>query len=70
MPLLPGKKNIGANIKTEEAAGKPRNQALAIALSTAYGKKKSTDGVMQKHQAQKRLTPAVSKSGGKGRAQG
>lgn len=35
MPLLPGKKNIGTNIKTEEAAGKPRKQAIAIALNTA-----------------------------------
>lgn len=35
MPLLKGKKNIGANIKTEEAAGKPRKQAIAIALRTA-----------------------------------
>ena len=39
MPLLKGKKNIGTNIKTEEAAGKPHRQALAIALSTAYKKK-------------------------------
>jgi hypothetical protein len=35
MPLLPGKKNIGNNIRTEEAAGKPYAQALAIALNTA-----------------------------------
>lgn len=35
MPLLPGKKNIGTNIKTEEAAGKPRKQAIAIALDVA-----------------------------------
>ena len=40
MPLLKGKENIGTNIRTEEAAGKPHKQALAIALSTAYGKKK------------------------------
>lgn len=35
MPLLKGKKNIGRNIKTEEAHGKPHNQALAIALRVA-----------------------------------
>jgi len=37
------KKSVGQNIKTEEAAGKPRKQAIAIALSTqrrAKGKKK------------------------------
>jgi len=38
MPLLPGKKNIGANITIEENAGKPHDQALAIALQKAYGK--------------------------------
>lgn len=35
MPLPKGKKNIGKNIKTEEAAGKPQKQAVAIALNTA-----------------------------------
>jgi hypothetical protein len=35
MPLLPGKKNIGKNIETEQEAGKPRKQAIAIALDTA-----------------------------------
>lgn len=39
MPLLPGKKNIGKNIKTEIAHGKPKRQAIAIALRTA-GKSK------------------------------
>lgn len=39
MPLLKGKKNIGHNIKAEEATGKPHKQALAIALSKVYGKK-------------------------------
>ena len=36
MPLRPGKENIGANIKTEEAHGKPFKQAQAIALHEAY----------------------------------
>lgn len=35
MPLYSGKKNIGKNIETEIAAGKPRKQAVAIALSVA-----------------------------------
>ena len=43
MPLLKGKANVGANIKTEEAAGKPHKQAIAIALSVA-GRKKRRKG--------------------------
>jgi len=37
MPLVKGKsrKAIGTNIKPEEAAGRPRKQAIAIALSKA-----------------------------------
>jgi hypothetical protein len=35
MPLLKGKKNIGKNIKTEEAANKKPKQAIAIALNVA-----------------------------------
>jgi hypothetical protein len=35
MPLLPGKQNIGRNIETEEAHGKPHKQAVAIALDVA-----------------------------------
>ena len=36
MPLIKSssKKAVGENIKREEAAGKPRDQAIAIALST------------------------------------
>lgn len=42
MPLKPGKskKVISDNIKTEKAAGKPQDQAVAIALNKARGKKK------------------------------
>lgn len=35
MPLIKGKKNIGKNIKIEMAHGKPRKQAIAIALNVA-----------------------------------
>ena len=35
MPLLPGKKNIGHNIKEMEAAGHKKSQAIAAALETA-----------------------------------
>lgn len=37
MPLIKSssKKDIGKNIKTEEKAGKPKKQAIAIALNTA-----------------------------------
>ena len=37
MPLIKSasKKAIGKNIKTEEKAGKPKKQAIAIALETA-----------------------------------
>ena len=34
-PLYGGKKNIGKNIKTEIKAGRPRKQAIAIAISVA-----------------------------------
>ncbi len=35
MPLKPGKKNVGKNIKTEMEHGKPQKQAVAIALNVA-----------------------------------
>jgi hypothetical protein len=35
MPLLKGKENIGHNVETEENAGKPKKQAVAIALREA-----------------------------------
>lgn len=40
MPLLKGKKNIGANIKELEQTGRPFKQSLAIALKTASVTKK------------------------------
>lgn len=44
MPLTPGKENIGKNIKTEMEAGKPRDQAIAIALNTAGESKRGGAG--------------------------
>lgn len=45
MPLIKGysRKSIGKNIKVEEGAGKPKKQAIAIALDVARrAAKKST----------------------------
>lgn len=44
MPLAKGKKNIGKNIETEMAHGKPRKQAIAIALDVAGQSKKKKKG--------------------------
>jgi len=44
MPLLTGEQNIGRNIKTEMAHGKPRNQAIAIAMSVAGKSRKKRRG--------------------------
>lgn len=42
MPLKPGKSKavVSSNIRTEIAAGKPKNRAIAIALSKAGVSKK------------------------------
>jgi hypothetical protein len=58
MPLFKGKKNIGKNIETEEAAGKPRKQALAIALSVSRKpKKKMAEGGAVSAKTEKRPMP-------------
>ena len=45
MPLKKGKQNIGPNIKKEEAAGKSKKQATAIALDVAgVAKKRESQG--------------------------
>lgn len=41
MPLLPGKKNIGYNIREMELAGHPHKVALAAALHKALDQKNS-----------------------------
>lgn len=41
MPLMPGKKNIGKNLKKLDEEGYPRKQALAIALDVSRRRKKS-----------------------------
>jgi methyl coenzyme M reductase gamma subunit len=52
MPLLKGKENVGRNIQTEENAGKPRDQAIAIALSNARENvKKHTTIIRRKNDA-------------------
>ncbi len=35
MPLLPGKKHIGSNIKEMEKSGHPKDQAIAASLNVA-----------------------------------
>jgi hypothetical protein len=40
MPMKPGKKNVGKNIKKMEKEGKPHDQAVAIALDVEKRKKK------------------------------
>ena len=40
MPLKKGKQNIGKNIKTEMAHGKPKKQAIAIAMNVSGMSKK------------------------------
>jgi len=49
MPLKKGssKKTIGANIATEIRAGRPRKQAIAIAMSVA-GKSQTRKGAKKK----------------------
>lgn len=44
MPLFPGKRNIGHNIETEQQAGKPHAQAVAIALDIARRKVRAEGG--------------------------
>lgn len=44
MPLLPGKRNIGNNIEVEQSAGKPHDQAVAIALDVARRRKRAEGG--------------------------
>jgi 8-oxo-dGTP pyrophosphatase MutT (NUDIX family) len=49
MPLAPGKRNIGRNIETEQAAGKPHDQAVAIALDVARRKRAEGGSAVRKY---------------------
>ena len=55
MPLLKGKKNIGHNVKVEEAAGKKPSQAVAIALNKAGVSKGKDDAQPTTLQEAKKL---------------
>ena len=54
MPLIPGKKNIGRNIREMEEAGHPYAQARAAALNKAYGKRKKKKAKKRKKKAAKK----------------
>jgi hypothetical protein len=45
MPLFKGKKNIGKNIETEMEHGKPKRQAIAIAMSVAKRSNKKDEKI-------------------------
>ncbi len=55
MPLIKGysARSISKNIRTEMRAGKPRKQAVAIALSTARKKKKKKKKWQRKEKRKK-----------------
>ncbi len=55
MPLMLGAINIGKNIKTEMAHGRPPKQAVAIALNVAKGPGAKIVGKMLKHKRMKKL---------------
>ena len=59
MPLMKGtsKKVIGRNIATEIRAGKPKKQAIAIAMSAAGKQKKKPLVAKAKRKGQSRLRP-------------
>ncbi len=77
MPLLKGKKNIGKNIKTEMAHGKPQKQAVAIALDVArrsganIPKKKAKKNIKKAQKKWQDMSPrehSLAQPEGRGRA--
>jgi pyrroline-5-carboxylate reductase len=66
MPLKKGtdKKNIAANIKELVESGRPKNQAIAIALSTARGGTNAIQESKTRPKLQERVSgPAKKKRG-------
>ena len=66
MPLIKSAspKAIGENIKTEEAAGRPKAQALAIALSVqdkAKNRKNTIEAAYKKHMKSREETGETEK---------
>ena len=66
MPLIKSAspKAIGENIKTEEAAGRPKAQALAIALSVqdkAKNRKNTIEAAYKKHMKSSEETGEIEK---------
>lgn len=54
MPLLKGRSNIGRNYRLLRAEGRPRAQALAIALRTAGVKRRGNTMSKRKYKRKKR----------------
>ena len=63
MPLKKGtsKKNIAANVKELIESGRPKNQAIAIALSIARGKTNAVKKPKTRSKLQKRVSATEKK---------
>lgn len=63
MPLKPGKKNIGSNIKEMEASGHSKKQSVAAALNTARKSGASIPKKGMSHVSKKRIDAYSKKKG-------